>query len=83
MSIFYSILSLMLRFTKKEAEVREQALSFVPARYIRTFDVISGVIDVLLRRKRSSIVSQLRAENIPVHSGRFVSKPVVQKLLCL
>ena len=61
----FSILYLVLRFTKEEAEVRKQALSFVPARYIRSFDVISEVNCVLLRRKRTF-------ENIPVHSGRLV-----------
>ena len=38
-------------FTKEEAEVRKQALPFVPARYIRTFDVISEVKFVLPRRR--------------------------------
>ena len=42
----------ILRFTKEEAEVQKQALPFVPARYIRTFDVISEGICVLLRRRR-------------------------------
>ena len=32
-----------MRFTKEEAEVRKQAFPFVPARYIRTFDVISEI----------------------------------------
>ena len=32
--------------------VRKQAFLFVPARYIRTFDVISEVNRVLLLRKR-------------------------------
>ena len=50
-STFYSILYLILRFTEEEAGVRKQALLFVPARYIRTFDVISEVNCVLLRRK--------------------------------
>ena len=31
----------MLRFTKEEAEVQKQALSFVPARYIRTSEASS------------------------------------------
>ena len=30
-----------MRFTMEEADVRKQALPFVPARSIRTFDVIS------------------------------------------
>ena len=51
-STFYSILYLILRFTKEEAEIRKQALPFVPARYIRTFDGISEVNCALLRRKR-------------------------------
>ena len=41
-----------MRFTEEEADVRKQAFPFVPARYIRTFDVISEVNCVLLRRKR-------------------------------
>ena len=49
---FYYILNLILRFTKEEAEVRKRAFPFVPARYIRTFDVISEVNCVFLRRKR-------------------------------
>ena len=64
---FYSILNLILRFTKEEAEVRKQAFLFVPARYIQTFspeaaevrkialypnfDDISEVICGLPRRK--------------------------------
>ena len=48
---FYSILNLILRFTKEEADVPKQAFPFVPARYIRTFDVISEVNCVFLRRK--------------------------------
>ena len=48
---FYSTLYLILRVTKQEAEVRKQALPFVPARYIRTFDVISEVNYVLPRRR--------------------------------
>ena len=36
---FYSILCLILRFTKEETEVEKQAFPFVPARYIPTFDV--------------------------------------------
>ena len=51
-STFYSILYLILRFTKEEAGVRKQALPLVPARYIRIFDVISKVNCVLLWRKR-------------------------------
>ena len=51
-STFYSILYLILRFTNEEAEVRKQAFPFVPARYIRTFDAISEVNCVVLRRKR-------------------------------
>ena len=43
----------ILRFTKREAEVRKQALPFVPTHYIRTFDVISEVICVLLRRMKN------------------------------
>ena len=42
-STFYSTLHLIFRFTKEEPEVQKQALPFVPARYIRTFDVISEV----------------------------------------
>ena len=41
---FYCILNLILRFTREEAEVRKQALPFVPARTIRSFDDISGEI---------------------------------------
>ena len=41
-----------LRFTKEEAKVRKQVIPFVPACYIRTFDVISDMICFLLRRKR-------------------------------
>ena len=48
---FLLILNLILRFTKEEAEVRKQAFPFVPARYIRTFDVISEVNCVLPRRR--------------------------------
>ena len=51
-STFYSILHFILRFTKEEAEVRKQALPFVPARYIRTFDVIFEVNCILLQRKQ-------------------------------
>ena len=50
-STFYSILNLILRFTKEEAEIRKQAFPFVPARYIRTFDVISEVNCVLSTRR--------------------------------
>ena len=52
-STLYSILNLILRFTK-EAEVQKLALPFVPAGYIyiRTFDVISEVNCVFLRKKR-------------------------------
>ena len=39
-STFYYFSLLIFRFTKEEAEVRKQALPFVPARYIRTFEVI-------------------------------------------
>ena len=52
-STLYSILNIILRFTKEETEVRKQAFPFVPARYIRTFDVISEVNCVFVRRKRS------------------------------
>ena len=41
----------ILRFTE-EADVRKQALPFVPGRYVRTSDVISDVFCVLLRRMR-------------------------------
>ena len=42
-----------MRFTKEETDVQKQALSFVPARYIRTVVVISEVICVeLIRRRR-------------------------------
>ena len=49
---FNSILNLILRFTKEEADVQKQAFPFVPARYIRTFDVTAEVNCVFLRRKR-------------------------------
>ena len=49
---FYSILNLLLRFTKEEAEVRKQAFLFVPALYIRTCEVISVVHCVFLQRKQ-------------------------------
>ena len=49
---FYSILNLILRFIKAEAKVQKQALPFVSARYIRTFDVLSEVNCVLLRRRK-------------------------------
>ena len=39
---FYSILNLILRFTKEEAEVRKQAFPFVPARYIRILTFYQG-----------------------------------------
>ena len=43
----------MLRFTDEaEAEVRKRASPFIPARDIRTFDVVSEVNCVLLRRTR-------------------------------
>ena len=38
---FYSILNVILRFTKEE--VQKQVFPFVAARYIRTFDVIFEV----------------------------------------
>ena len=41
-----------LRFTKEEAEVRKQALPYVTARCIRTLDVISEVICVLMKKSR-------------------------------
>ena len=50
-SSFYSILYLILRFTSEETEVRKQVLPFVPA-CIWTFDVISEINCVFLRRKR-------------------------------
>ena len=59
-STFYYILNLILRFTKEQAGVRKHAFPFVPARYIRTFDVISEVDCVFLRRKR-------RFENIELY----------------
>ena len=43
-STFYSILYLILRFTKEEAEVRKQGLSFVPARYIRILTLYPKLI---------------------------------------
>ena len=49
---FYSILNLILRFTKEEAEVRKQASPFVPPHYIPTFAVMSEGNCVFLRRKR-------------------------------
>ena len=49
----------MLRFTKEEAEAQKSAPPFVPARYIRTFDVVSVVNCVLLRRTRSSKIIAL------------------------
>ena len=58
-STFYSILYLILPFTKEETEVRKQALSFGPARYIRTFDVISEVICGLPRKKRRLEINAL------------------------
>ena len=39
-------------FYYEEAEVQKQGIPFIPARYMRTFDVISKVICVLLRKKR-------------------------------
>ena len=38
----------MLHFTKEESEVRKHALPFVPARYIRTLDVIGRRISKTL-----------------------------------
>ena len=37
------------RFAKEEAEARKQAFPLIPARYIRTFDVISEINCVLPR----------------------------------
>ena len=97
------LLHFKLHSTKEDADVRKQALPFVPARYIRTFDVISEVNCVLLPRKRKfdtialhpnfdvifevncvlprsrqvSNGGQLKAEIIPVHSGRLVCQSVV------
>ena len=51
-SIFYSILNKNLGFTKELEDVRKPAFRFFPARYIRTFVVISEVNCVFLRRKR-------------------------------
>ena len=51
-STFHSFINLILRFTKEEAEVRKQGLTFVPACYMRTFDVISEVNCVFLQRKQ-------------------------------
>ena len=59
-STFYSPLFLLLRFNKEEADVRKQALPYVPTRYILTFDLISDVNCVLLWRKR-------RFENIALY----------------
>ena len=59
----------ILRFTEEEAEVRKKALPFVLSRYIRTFDVISEVICVLLTRKR-------RIENIVL----FLNFDVISKV---
>ena len=42
----------IMRFTKEKAGIRKQAIPFVPARYIRTLDVISEVICVLMRWSR-------------------------------
>ena len=47
---FWRNIRTILRFTKEEAQIRRQAILFVPARYIRIFDVISEIICVLLRR---------------------------------
>ena len=41
-----------MRFTEEKAEVQKQALPFVPARYIPTFEVISEVTCVLLGRRQ-------------------------------
>ena len=43
----------------KEAEVRKQALPFVPARYNRAFDIISEVNCILLNGKRRIQISAL------------------------
>ena len=42
-----------MRFTKDEAEVRTKTLSFVPLRYIRSFDLVSEAVCVLMSKRRS------------------------------
>ena len=41
---FWRYIPTILRFTKEKAKIQKQAFPFVPARYFRTFDVISEVI---------------------------------------
>ena len=68
----------MLRFTKEEAEVRKSAPPFVPALYIRTFDV-SEVNCVLPRRTRSFKIIALyqfdiRSEVFELYQGKLLIK---------
>ena len=67
-SSFYSILYLILRFTKEETEVRKQALPFVPARYIRTFDVISEVKSRFTKEEGNF---RLKVYCWPIEGGKY------------
>ena len=49
---FWRYIRTVSRFTNEEAGVQKSALLFVPAGFIRTFDVISEVNCVLLQRKQ-------------------------------
>ena len=49
---FYSVLNLLMPFTKEESEVLKQAFPCVPACYIWTFDFISKFDYVFLRRQQ-------------------------------
>ena len=67
--IFDVIIRTILRFTKKEAD------PFDPARYIRSFDVIS---EVLLRRRRKLYYIQ----NIVLYTNPFLEKTGVLSVVC-
>ena len=58
-----------LRFTNEEAEFRKQAFPFVPARYIRTFDVLSEF------NSFSTEEAEVR-KNCAIYELRFTKKVV-------
>ena len=73
---------IMLRFKKEEAEVQKSAPPFVPVRYIRTFDVMSEVNCVLLRRTQSfKIIALYPHLDFDVVSEEFAFLQGGEKLL--
>ena len=72
LTILVTCYSFMIRFNSGVRFFKEKR-RFELMRHIRIFDVIFELYSVILRRRRRfEKTSHLKAENIPLHIGRFV-----------